>query len=347
MKLEDEIFQRFKIKKKTLIPYGFVKNEIGYQYSKVFMDTFRADIMIDEQGQVTGKIYDLDIDEEYIAFRIEQQIGTFISHVRESYQSILMDIRDHCFEKCYFVSHQANRITEKISNLYHREPEFMWEKFPQCGVFKGTGDQKWFAVIMNIDYRKIDVKKTGEVEIINVKLEKDQVTDLLKREGFYPSYHMNKKNWITMILNDTLSDEEILSYIQMSYQYTQSSKEWIVPANPQYYDIIHCFDDQDIIEWKQSSHINIGDKIYLYVCAPYSAILYQCEAVEVNIPYLYQDQNISMNHVMRIKLLKKYDPDQYTLSKLSEYGLKSIRGPRRLPPSLIDDLHHDTKGGHS
>ena len=70
----------------------------------------------------------------------------------------------------------------------------------------------------------------------------------------------------------------------------------------------------DTITWKQSNNIHVGDLVYLYVGSPYSAILYQCEAIEVNIPYEYQDKNLSMNRVMKIKLLKKYKEDQYTFS---------------------------------
>ncbi len=35
-------------------------------------------------------------------------------------------------------------------------------------------------------------------------------------------------------------------------------KEWIVPANPKYYDIEHAFDDTDEIDWKQGTRIKVG-----------------------------------------------------------------------------------------
>lgn len=47
----------------------------------------------------------------------------------------------------------------------------------------------------------------------------------------------------------------------------------------------------------------------------------------------YKDKNVSMNRVMRIKLLERYNEDKYTFSKLNEYGIKTIRGPRSLPES--------------
>ena len=39
-----------------------------------------------------------------------------------------------------------------------------------------------------------------------------------------------------------------------------------------------------------------------------SAVLYRCEATEVNIPYHYDDGNVHMNHVIRLKNLDQYNP---------------------------------------
>ena len=339
MDIENEIFKRTRIKIDTLIPYGFTKSENVYNYSKIFMNSFKADIVINEQGVVKGKVYDLNVGDEYLNFRIENSVGEFVNSVREEYKSILKDIRKHCFEKLYFMTEQANRITKKIIDKYNDEPEFAWEKFPGYGIFRNPNNEKWYGLILNIEKSKIDKESTGEVEVINVKLEDKKIPDLLKKKGFYPSYHMNKKNWVTIILDNTLTDEEVMECVRISHQYTETLDEWIIPANPKYYDVINCFNDKDMIEWKQSNDIKVGDKIYLYVANPYSAILYQCEAIEVNIPYNYKDKNISMNRVMKIKLLERYDERKYTLSKLKEYGIKAIRESRRMPEKLSKEIN--------
>lgn len=343
MNIENEIFKRTKLNIEALIPYGFIKNKNVYEYSKIFMNSFRADVTVDKQGKVTGKVYDLDAEDEYVSFRIDSQTGEFVNNVREEYKNILNDIREHCFEKLYFVTEQANRIAEKIIRTYHNEPEFIWEKFPGYGIFRNPRNEKWYGLIMNIDKSKIDKDGKGETEVINVKSDDEKIPDLLKKKGFYPSYHMNKKNWISIVLDDTLSDDEIMEHINISHKYTETPNEWIVPANPKYYDVINCFNDRDTVEWKQSSDIKVGDTVYLYVANPYSAILYKCEATEVNIPYEYKDKNISMSRVMKIKLSEKYDQNKYTFSKLNEYGIKAIRGPRSVPEKLSKELNKDNR----
>lgn len=341
MLIENDIFKRMKLNPKELLAYGFVLNNHIYKYSKYIINgSLRVDIFI-ENGKVNGKIYDLDTNEEYINFRIDRQMGEFVNQVREAYKTVLTDIAEKCFIKEPFIFDQTNRIAKLIKNKYGDEPEFLWDKFPGYGIFRNLAHQKWYAIIMNVDRSKIE-DNTGEVEIINVKLNPESIPGLLKRKGFYPSYHMQKKNWITILLDDTLSDEEIMNFIIESHQYTEQMSEWIVPVNPKYYDIIHCFDDTDTILWKQSSRIEIGDVVYLYVAEPYSAILYQCEAVEVNIPYEYRDENLSIKKVMKIKLIKKYNSNKFTFQKLKEYGITAIRGPRLITPEFKEELKEES-----
>ena len=59
--------------------------------------------------------------------------------------------------------------------------------------------------------------KSGEVEIINIKLDEETIQKLVKQKGFYKAYHMNKKSWITIVLNDTLDDSMIKKLIDESY----------------------------------------------------------------------------------------------------------------------------------
>ena len=122
-------------------------------------------------------------------------------------------------------------------------------------------------------------------------------------------------------------------------QKNRPPKEWIIPANPNYYDIIHAFDDKDEIDWKQGAGIKTGDTVFMYVGAPVSAILYKCKVTETDIPYHYEDENLTIKALMKIKLLKRYRPEQFTFEVLKEeYGIFAIRGPRGITNSLSEAL---------
>ena len=119
----------------------------------------------------------------------------------------------------------------------------------------------------------------------------------------------------------------------------ETAEEWIIPANPDYYDIVHAFDDDREIEWKQGRGVKAGDAVFLYVGAPVSAILYKCRVMETDIPYHYSDENLTITAVMKIKLQKRYKPSQFTFEKLKEkYRIYAVRGPRGIPDSLSEAL---------
>ena len=333
MKIEEEIFKTSKLNKNKLIKYGFTKENDTYKYSKKFMnDTFRADIIVESNEKVTGKIYDLDAECEYTSFRIENITGDFVSTLKTEYENILKDIRDNCFDKKYFIYDQSNRIAELIKQKYNVNPEFLWEKAPGDAAFRNQNSNKWFGLIMNPDKSKIVPSEKGQIEILNVKLD-DEVKTYLNKKGIYPSYHLSKKNWVTIILDDTLTDDEIMNLVDISYEISDKKGEWVIPANPKYFDVISYIETMPVFSWKQPKNINLNDTVYIYLSAPYSAILYKCEVIKLDI---YHDIN---DRIMNLKLIKKYDQKEYTFDKLKEYGLTSIRGARHIPNKLSKELN--------
>ena len=333
MNIEEEIFKTYTLNEDKLIKYGFIKKNNIYEYSKKFMDDlFKADIMIEEDGKIKGKVYDLDAECEYTNFRLKDITGGFALTIKDEYQNILKDIRDKCFTKNYFTYNQTNRITKLIMDKYKVTPEFLWEKWPTDGVFRNPKSDKWFGLIMNIDRSKIIPKSRGNIEILDIKLDD---TSYLQKPNIYPGYHMNKKSWVTVILDDTLTDDEIMKLVDISYSLSDIKDEWIIPANPKYFDVITYIESLPVFSWHQPKNIKLNDNVYIYLSAPYSAILYKCKVIELD---LYDEPQ---RPVMNLQLIKKYDPKQYTFDKLKEYGLKAVRGPRRIPSKLSKELNHE------
>ena len=114
------------------------------------------------------------------------------------------------------MSNQANRINKYINDKYNDEPNFLWKKFPSYAVYRNKNNNKWYSIIMNVDLSKLKAG-FGEVEILNVKLDKEKVLELLKQKEFYQAYHMHKTDWISIILNDTIDDYTIMKLIDRSF----------------------------------------------------------------------------------------------------------------------------------
>lgn len=63
------------------------------------------------------------------------------------------------------------------------------------------------------------------IDILDVKCDPILVGSLRGKDGFYPAYHMNKTNWITVILDGSVDDGEIKQLIDMSFKLTDIKKK--------------------------------------------------------------------------------------------------------------------------
>lgn len=321
MNIEKEIIKKCILDKDKLIPFGFIKDIDNYKYiTNIMNNKFRVEIIINANNELIGKIYDIETNEEYTNFRVEN-LGSFSNSVKEEYINILKNIVSNCYISHNFSFNQTNRIVNEIIKKYNVSPEFLWDKYPSYGIFRSKTSNKWFAAILNVDKSKVINNESGEIEIINVKVD-DLVNDYLKEKGIFPAYHMSKKSWITIILDDTCKDEKIMELIDISYEIVNKKRTWIIPANPKVYDIISDFKKSDIMTWNHQSSMELGDIIYIYMTKPMGYIKYKSQIIDIN------------DNIMTIKLIKEFDDNLLTFDLLNNYGLKSVRSPRRIPDKL-------------
>ncbi len=244
-------------------------------------------------------------------------------------------------------------VVRYVRETYHVEQEFPWAEYPDAAVLRHADNRKWFGVIIQAPLESLGLIGDGSVEVLDIKCDTSMVGSLRMIRGFYPGYHMNKENWISVALDGSVPAEQVFPLLDISYNITSSGKklkkekaritEWLVPSNPKFFDIVGAFEKDDTIHWKQSSAVHVGDTVYMYVAQPYSAILYKCEAVEVNIPYNKANPYIRIDHVMRIHLLEKYDPHLADRALLEKFGVVTVRGPRSMPPKLIREIERLTR----
>jgi hypothetical protein len=111
---------------------------------------------------------------------------------------------------------RRKEIFEYVKKQYGTEPEYLWQESPESAVLRHQNG-KWYAVLMQVEKFKLGLEEEGIVDIINVKCESDMAGLLTQTHGFFPGYHMNKKYWITMLLDGTVSEAKILDFLDMSY----------------------------------------------------------------------------------------------------------------------------------
>lgn len=112
---------------------------------------------------------------------------------------------------------QKEEIYKYVKKLYGTEPEHLWERSPSDAVLRHAVNKKWYAVIMSVSKDKLGLDGSNMIDIINVKCVPDMIGSLIQSKGFLPGYHMNKTNWMTILLDGTVSEAKVLDFLDMSY----------------------------------------------------------------------------------------------------------------------------------
>lgn len=108
-------------------------------------------------------------------------------------------------------------VTDYIYKKYKIRPEHPWAKYPENATFKDKVSGKWFALIMPVDRKNLGLDGNGTIDVINVKADTEMISFIADTPGFMPAYHMNKRHWLTIFLDGSVSSDQIFTRIDDSY----------------------------------------------------------------------------------------------------------------------------------
>ena len=92
-------------------------------------------------------------------------------------------------------------------------------------VLRHADTGKWFGIIMNISGNKVGLSPDIKVDVMNVKCKpEDTFTAREISSGILPAYHMNKKHWISILLNGTVEKELTEALLENSYELTKKKR---------------------------------------------------------------------------------------------------------------------------
>ena len=215
---KDDIFKYKKLNYGKILNYGFVQSNDVYIYKAFILNgEFQLIIKIKAPNKIFADVIETQTNEPY-TLHLTNETGNFIGQVRKEYENILIDISNRCFDADIFKSKQAKDIIRYISEKYDNELEFLWEKSPDCAIARRHDNKKWYLVIMTVKKDRLGFDSADEIEIIDLRAQTDDIPLLLKSRKIYPGYHMNKKHWITIVLDDSLPVMEIYKLLDESYE---------------------------------------------------------------------------------------------------------------------------------
>lgn len=199
--------------------YGFKKKGDKYSYSVDIMNgDFTLNIDILNENEIKTELIEKAFNEPYTLHLVEDAQGTFVGQVREEYEKIIDKIKEKCFEKRAFEWEYSYKILDYAQKKYNSPAEYLWEKFPRNAVCRRQDNEKWYLALLSVQGAKIGLKTDEIVELVDLRAPFDDVPKLLKQPNIYPAYHMNKKHWITIILDGSMPLDEIYKFIDRSYE---------------------------------------------------------------------------------------------------------------------------------
>ncbi len=227
MSIETEIFRRCRLDEGRCLAYGFRREGGDWRLERTFLDgAFRAVLTVDAAGQVTWQVIDTMTEEEYLPLRQTNPAGSYVFGVRHAYEELLREIAAACFSELPFAASQTNRLCQRIQAVWGDAPEFPWSKpaYADSGIFRHPATRKWYAAILPVAWDKVVPGRTGRVELLDIKVS-DAAAQVAAYDGCYPAYHMNKKYWLSIALDDSMTDDEIWPLLEESHAFAAQGKK--------------------------------------------------------------------------------------------------------------------------
>ena len=201
-----------------LLKYGFVQENNIYKLEKPINDNdFLLTVTIDEKEKIHTKIIDICTSEEYTLHLADAANGAFVSKIREEHNSVIEDILKNCFEldNNIFKEITSKKVIKYIKEKYNDNLEFLWKKSPNNAIWRRKDTRKWYGVMLTVSRRKFGLDSDEFVEVLNF-MTNPGATSPVDFKSYFPAYHMNKKNWCSVILNSAVATEEICKRLDYS-----------------------------------------------------------------------------------------------------------------------------------
>ena len=168
-------------------------------------------------GEVKTELIDAVTGDPYVLHLVEEASGAFVGRVREEYGRALDAIAASCFESDVFQSDMTQALISFVREKYGDEPEYLWKNFPDNAIWRRKDNAKWYGVVLTVERKKAGMPGEGRAEVLDVRAEPQEAELLVDRKKIFPAWHMNKRHWILLPLDGSLSLGEIAERLEESY----------------------------------------------------------------------------------------------------------------------------------
>ena len=112
------------------------------------------------------------------------------------------------------------QVFDYVKKTYGVVPDYPFPTAPEYPVLRHPGSRKWFALLMDVPRSRLGLAGEERVDIINLKCSPAMAGSLRCQPGIFPAYHMNRDSWISVLMDGTVSAEDLFPLIDLSFQLT-------------------------------------------------------------------------------------------------------------------------------
>ena len=212
MKIID--IEKYNFSKEQLLQFGFEEEAEKLIYGKEILDSSFLIEIVFVDSQLLVEVYDLEFDEVYSLYGVDSAVGETVQNIREHVENLLSSILGLADESGKISSEIIDYCNEKYGEN-HVNP---FKKHPDILAFVNEKN-KWYALLSDVEYNKLNKNTdiTTKVKILNLKYTTDKILDIIDNKNIFPAYHMNKKHWISIVLDKNIKLETIKELIDISY----------------------------------------------------------------------------------------------------------------------------------
>ena len=206
--------EKYNFSKEQLNRFGFKEEAEKLVYRKEILDSSFLIEIVFVNSQLLIEVYDLEFDEIYSLFSVDSAVGETVQNIREHVEDILSSILGLADESGKI----SSEVIDYCNNKYGENHVNPFKKHPDILAMVNEKN-KWYALFLDVEYNKLNknIDITTKVKILNLKYPTDNISDIIDNQNIFPAYHMNKKHWISIVLDKNIKMETIKKLIDISY----------------------------------------------------------------------------------------------------------------------------------
>ena len=208
------VVEEYNFSKEKLLQYGFREEAEKLIYRKEILDSSFFIEIVFVNSQLLIEVYDLEFDEIYSLYSVNSAVGETVQNIREHVEKLLSSILGLADESGKI----SSEIIDYCNNKYGENHVNPFKKHPDILAMVNEKN-KWYALLLDVEYNKLNknIDITTKVKILNLKYPTDNISDIIDNQNIFPAYHMNKKHWISIVLDKNIKMETIKKLIDISY----------------------------------------------------------------------------------------------------------------------------------